>query len=196
MDKRDGLLIILIIALISGGIYNFYHFSSKRKSRTASVAPKPRHATATKRGNRNPPPSYPPPRRVSARTGERVEEFYFPEGWGRNPFLTPAEIKQIQASKDPLLENESMPVRQLPQYVVTSILIGDAQKVAVVNGMIVIPGDSIGREVVKEISIEGVELAMRGNRRTIKLKQGRTKIKTKRPDMNPRQAQKVRATPH
>ncbi len=64
---------------------------------------------------------------------------------------------------------------------VTSILISSAQKVAVIDGKIVSPGDSVGREIVKEISTEGVELAMGNNLRMIKLRQGRTEIKTRMP---------------
>ncbi|HLG31118.1 MAG TPA: hypothetical protein VI387_12995 [Candidatus Brocadiales bacterium] len=167
MDKRN-VLIILIAALIVIGIYNFYHFSGRRRSQPTLVASKPRPAVATKKTDRNP-----------EKPIEKTKKFYFPEGWGRNPFLTPAEIKQIQASKDSFIDKESEAVIPLPEYVVTSILISSAQKVAVIDGKIVSPGDSVGREIVKKISTEGVELAMGNNLRTIKLRQGRTEIKTR-----------------
>lgn len=167
MDKRN-VLIILIAALITAGIYNFYHFSNRHRLQHVPVAPKPKPTATTKKTDRNP-----------EKPTEKTKKFYFPEGWGRNPFLTPSEIKQIQASKDSFIDKESEAVISLPEYVVTSILIGDAQKVAVIDGKIVSPGDSVGREMVKEISTEGVELAMGSNLRMIKLRQGRTEIKTR-----------------
>lgn len=168
MDKRNVLIIILIAALIATGIYNFYHFSNKRKPQPAPAEPRQKLAAPTKKIDRNPEKSI-----------EKVKKVYIPEGWGRNPFLTPDEIKQIHASKIPFPEREPEPVRLLPEYVVTSILISGPQKVAVIDGKIVSPGDYVGKEIVKEISTKGVELAMGSNLRMIKLRQGMTEIKTK-----------------
>ncbi|MGR3309395.1 MAG: hypothetical protein ACUZ77_01335 [Candidatus Brocadiales bacterium] len=176
MDKRNVFLIILVFVLIAAGIYNFYHFSSRRKAQSAFEVYKLRLAATKRKTNRN---SKKPITKVSLKASPQNLLLTLPEGWGRNPFLTPAEIKQIQASKNSFLERESKPVRPLPQYVVTSVIISGAQKVAVIGGKIVSLGDSIGREVVKGITTEGVELAMEGNLRTVKLRQGRTEIKTR-----------------
>lgn len=159
-----------MFALIAAGIYNFYYYRGRHKAQSGLVVRTQKPTTTTRRIDRNP-----------EKPIEKAKKFYLPEGWGRNPFLTPAEIKQIQASKNSSFEKESEPVRPLPEYVVTSILISGAQKVAVIDGKIVSPGDTIGKEIVKEISPDGVELAMEGNLRMIKLRQSRVKIKVKTP---------------
>jgi hypothetical protein len=172
MDRRTVLLIILTVVLIATGMYNFYYFSGRHKPRPAAAAHGSRLATTTKRINRSSEESI---QKVSLKTNPQNLYSTLPEGWGRNPFLTPAEINQIRASKNPF------PVRPLPEYVVTSILISGSQKVAVIDGKIVGLGDPIGRETVNEISTEGVKLVMEGNLRTIKLRQGRTEIRTRIP---------------
>lgn len=179
MDKRNGLLIILIAALIATGIYNFYHFSGSRsKARSVSVASRPKLAATARKIDRNPEK---PIQKVSLKASPQNLLLALPEGWGRNPFLTPDEIKQIQEAKNSSYEKDSEPARPLPHYVVTSIIISGAKKVAVIDGKIVSPGDTIGREIVKKISTEGVVLATKGNLRTIKLRQGRTEVKTRIP---------------
>lgn len=177
MDKRT-VLIILIVALIGIGIYNFYHFTGRRKPWSAPTLPEPKLKTTTRRIDENPKK---PIQGVPSKATSQNLLLTLPEGWGRNPFLTPAEIEQIRVAKNPSPEKEPKPVRPLPDYVVTSILISGSQKVAVIDGKIVSPGDSIGREIVKEISTEGVVLAMDGNLRMIKLRQGRVKIKVRTP---------------
>ncbi|HHT9126384.1 MAG TPA: hypothetical protein ACFYD6_11275 [Candidatus Brocadiia bacterium] len=174
MDKRT-ILIILIATLIATGVYNFYHFSNRRKPRSNSVGAGFKPTPTSRMVERNPEK---PIQKVSSKASPRNLLLTLPEGWGRNPFLTPAEIKQIQAAKNPFTEKESEP---LPQYELTSILISGALKVAVIDGKIVSPGDSIGREIVNEISTDGVVLAMGGNLRMIKLKQGKTEIKVRTP---------------
>lgn len=172
MDKRTGLLTILIFALIATGIYNYYYFSTRHKPRPVSVASRQKITTTTKKMDRTPEK---PNQKGSLKTSLLNLSLTLPEGWGRNPFLTPAETKQTHASKIHL------PARPLPVYVVTSILISSTQKVAVIDGKIVSPGDSIGRERVKEISTEGVVLAKGANIRFIKLRQGSTMIKARIP---------------
>lgn len=172
MDKRVGLLILLLLALIATGAYNFHYFSNRRKPRPVAAAPRHRVSNTTRSINKNP-ERYSHEGSLIAST--QPVTLALPEGWGRNPFLTQAEIKQIQVSKIPF------PARPLPDYVVTSILISGTQKVAVINGKLVSPGDPIGMEIVKDISAEGVKLALKSMQRTIKLKQGRTKIRTRTP---------------
>lgn len=172
MDKRAGLLIILICTLIAAGIYNFYYFSTKRNTRSTSAASKQKLVATARRMDRTPEKAN---QKGSLKANHFNSSLTLPEGWGRNPFLAPAETKQIHTSTNPL------PVRPLPEYVVTSILISSTQKVAVIDGKIVSPGDSIGRETVKEISTEGVVLAKGAMIRTIKLRQGRTTIKARIP---------------
>ncbi len=93
-------------------------------------------------------------------------------GWGRNPFLTPEEIVSIREGKvqprsvlrEELPHLEELP---LPLYRISTILISDSRKIAIIGSTIVTVGDWVGQEKVFEINQNNVVLGKDGRKRVL-----------------------------
>lgn len=106
--------------------------------------------------------------------GETVEAVSVPQGtWGRNPFLSLAEIAAMQSQPNliipvltPLIETppEAAP---LPSYRVSVIMSGENGNWAVVDSRVVRPGDRLGTETITTITDRGIILEINGQVREI-----------------------------
>ncbi len=113
---------------------------------------------------------------IGAQTGES-QRGALPAGeWGRNPFLTPAEIAALAPEPlipeiinvpEPLLAPLPGQLRVLPQYTVSVIIAGEEGAWAVVDSRVVRPGDRIGEETVSQINEHGVVLESAGETRQV-----------------------------
>lgn len=105
----------------------------------------------------------------------------FPEdlgsrGWGRNPFLTPEEIVSIREGKvqprsvlrEELPHQEELP---LPLYKISTILVSDSRKIAIIGNTIVTVGDWVGQEKVLEINPNNVVLGKDGRKRVLNIRE-------------------------
>jgi len=84
------------------------------------------------------------------------------EPWGRNPFLTPAEELSLQTryrKGDKDKESEATTIN--------GILIGQNQRIAIIDHTIVTEGDWIGSEQVVKIDKNKAILAIGKNRRSV-----------------------------
>ncbi len=79
--------------------------------------------------------------------------------WGRNPFLTRAEIESLQKKEVEPEQEPSKPVSKpiiSKAWEVKSIMITDSSRVAIINNHIVTVGDFVGEVEVLEINEESV----------------------------------------
>lgn len=100
--------------------------------------------------------------------------------WGRNPFLTPEEIRRPRKGLAEGPAGERAPTH-MPELTVSSILISDGEKVAVINGKFYTVGDMVaasGEEVVA-IKPDGVLLERAGSQRLISIRQSEIPLKTR-----------------
>ena len=157
MDIKKIALLFAFAFVISGIVYyESWHSRHKGSSQPA--------ATVTTPPKVSPPPvpiavpladlasdiPAPPPTTTVAVLGS-------PNGWGRNPFLTPEEIAKLHEAPKPVEVAKPVEVVvELPHYDVTMIMKDQHEvMVAMVNGNRTIHvGDRLGAETVKEISNE------------------------------------------
>jgi hypothetical protein len=94
-----------------------------------------------------------------------------PSGWGRSPFLTVEEIRELNepAAPTPVTAPVEQPpvVEALPQYIYRGTLSSRGRATAFINDRTYRVGDQIGKEVVTEITEEAVTLEFNGKRRKL-----------------------------
>lgn len=96
--------------------------------------------------------------------GEKADTVVLPgiekDIWGRNPFLTRAEIASIQGEKEGDGKSpQAIPQIAIPEsWEVKTIMITDSSKLATINGQIVTIGDLVGGKEVLEINEDSVIL--------------------------------------
>lgn len=195
MNRRTIILIAILAVLIPIAIYmNLRAFRSPRPV-GPRVIPAPKTTVV-------PPPS---PAEEAAPEGVATVE---PEGrpfvpvvvdrarfsrlvasgkWGREPFLTAEEVQRmsqrvVEAPVEAKEKKEAAPVAR-PTPTVSSVLLSDEEKVAIINGEFYTVGDIIpatGERVVA-ITPDGVLLEAADDRRliTITLEQSKIRLKTR-----------------
>ena len=95
-------------------------------------------------------------------------------GWGRNPFLTQAEITAANALPEPkpelvVEEKRPTPVVEMPDYQVSAIISNRQGSWAVIDSQVFRVGDRIGIETVRQIGTEIVVLEHDGKTREVRL---------------------------
>jgi hypothetical protein len=95
-----------------------------------------------------------------------------PIGWGRSPFVTVDEIAKLNepAAPTPVKEVIAPPapvVERLPQHIFKGISIRAGNRVAFINNGFYVVGDTIGKEVVKELKDDSVILESDGKTREL-----------------------------
>ena len=96
------------------------------------------------------------------------------ESWGRNPFLTPEEIRKPPATRGPERTMERAP----PSLTVTSVLISGDEGVAVINGEFYVVGGIIKGTRIRIVSIttDGVIIETSGVKELIPLAQSGVRL--------------------
>lgn len=103
--------------------------------------------------------------------------------WGREPFLTADEVRRMRRGvvEEPEVRAVEEAPAALPALIVSSILISDEEKVAIINGEFYTVGDMIPAtgESVAAITPDGVLLEVAGSQRLITLEQSKIRLKTR-----------------
>ena len=169
MLKNKFFIAFVGICLVMALIYNISFYTNRRKKtrpkiqmvNTVEVAHPPMTNGIDKTGDEvdtNLPESiYKPSKIVDNLKRMTLEN----RPWGRNPFLTPDEEMSIQITyrKGEGVKEEA--------NIINGILIGQNQRVAIIDHKIVLEGDWIGAEQVVKIDKKKVVLALGKNRRVI-----------------------------
>ena len=193
MSKNLKLVALFLISFV--GVASVVYQLHNRRPRTTAVAIQPGGASApaaTPVGSPAPVTAAPATRVASSESAVPVPQGIVapppaPNGpktnvpkdvndWGRNPFLTPQEIRALNEPQLVAEERKEPPKpvepSALPLYVVSGIVSGNRNRanMAIVDGRRVEPGDRLGSEIVKEVKEQGVVLEREGHVRELLLK--------------------------
>ncbi|MFQ5956509.1 MAG: hypothetical protein ACE5KK_01915 [Candidatus Brocadiales bacterium] len=188
MTRNPIMLSAILVVLRPLGIYkNLKNFRGGGE-RVSSTAPMRR------------PPNMPPPAaEAPAKTEGRGSRPFQPVEvnknsfkqlvasgkWGRNPFLTKAEIRRSRrvVSEEPTVvtpdvTTEEGPPEYIPELNISSVLISDEEKVAVIDGEFYAEGDLIPAtgELVMAITPDGVILEGVSGQRLLSLSQSSVRL--------------------
>ncbi len=188
MNKRTYVLLgALFLLLIIAGIVNYRYFRTGSVQRQTATMPllqpqqkdpaKP--ASTKKEGDTGmPPPIKFEPIQVDTTWLERR---LATGQWGREPFLTVGELKPPPIQEKPTVEEKPKTLEPEVPLTLTSILISEGQRVAIINDTLYSIGELVKEtgERVSAITAEGVWLDKAGSGRLIQLKQKLLEVKSK-----------------
>jgi len=166
--KNKFFIAFLGIMLVVALVYNINYFSNRGK-------PKVREQTNMAVATIDPPPSENVDKTAREMNNNSLKSIYKPskivanfkritvenKPWGRNPFLTPDEEMSIRLTSTKGEGEDKEPT------IIKGILIGEKQRVAIIDHEIVTEGDWIGAEQVVKIDKEKVVLTLGKSQRVI-----------------------------
>ena len=102
-----------------------------------------------------------------------------PDIWGRDPFALPRWV-EIQEEDRTRSATTTRPRRQRardrPQYKVSTVLITDSSRLAVIDDRVYAEGDSIGDEEISEITLDHIVLTDNSRERVLRVSQPQTQV--------------------
>ena len=101
-----------------------------------------------------------------------------PETWGRDPFETPFQAK-VEDTTTPSEKGDKprpQPVRQGPQYRISTVLIAGSNRLAVINDRVYGEGDQIGGEKIAKITLDHVVLTGDFGERLLEVPRPQTQV--------------------
>ena len=103
-----------------------------------------------------------------------------PDTWGRDPFALPGWVEEQERRK-------TQPVRAVrkkrprtgdkPQYKLSTILITESSRLAVINDKVYAVGDRIGGEEISKITLDHIVLTDNSQERVLRVPQPQTEVK-------------------
>ena len=177
MLKNKFFIAFLGIMLVVALVYNISYFTSRGK-------PKVRKQTNMAVETIDPPPSENVDKSAREMNSNSLKSIYKPSNivdnlkritvenkpWGRNPFLTPDEEMSIRLTSSKGEGEDKEPA------IIKGILIGEKQRVAIIDHKIVTEGDWIGAEQVVRIDKDKVVLTLGKSQRVITMEKSPVSI--------------------
>lgn len=83
-----------------------------------------------------------------------------PDDWGRDPFVDPylAKVEARETTPEQAAPPQTESQRTRPQYKLSTVLVTDATRLAVIDDRVYAEGDQIGGETIAKITLEQVVL--------------------------------------
>ena len=108
---------------------------------------------------------------------ESVEQ-PIPDTWGRDPFATPyqAEEEEIKSSPETAAKPKPRRVDQGPEFKLSTILVSESNRLAVIDNRVYEVGDQIGGEKISKIALDHVVLTGDFGERLLKVRQPQTQV--------------------
>lgn len=110
--------------------------------------------------------------------GKSVEETV-PETWGRDPFALPGWV-EIQEKDESRTAKTTGPIRKSsggkPHYKLSTILITESSRLAVINDKVYAVGDRIGDEEISKITLDHIVLTDNSKERVLRVPQPETQV--------------------
>ena len=177
MLKNKFFIAFLGIMLVVALVYNISYFTSRGK-------PKVRKQTNMAVETIDPTPSENVDKSAREMNSNSLKSIYKPSNivdnlkritvenkpWGRNPFLTPDEEMSIRLTSSKGEGEDKEPA------IIKGILIGEKQRVAIIDHKIVTEGDWIGAEQVVRIDKDKVVLTLGKSQRVITMEKSPVSI--------------------
>ncbi|MCQ4574270.1 MAG: hypothetical protein NOU37_03340 [Candidatus Brocadiales bacterium] len=187
LDRRAKIMLIALILLLPLGVYRFIStFRGGGSTGTTVISPPDRSfvpRTVVDKGDVK--GLMPDEAEGEARKFQPVSQdtvgfkrLVAAGSWGRNPFLTPEEIRKpsVKATR----ASERTMERAPPSLTVTSVLISGEEGVAVINGEFYVVGDTIKGTRIRIVSIttDGVIIETSGIKELIPLAQSGVRVES------------------
>jgi len=115
--------------------------------------------------------------KVEKKEVEESQEELVPGGWGRDPFSSPyLAVREAETPPEEGVSPQPDIVQQGPQYKISTILISDSNRLAVIEDRTYGEGDSIGGEKITAINLDHIVLSGDFGERVLYVPQPQTKI--------------------
>jgi hypothetical protein len=111
--------------------------------------------------------------------GDKGVEEPVPDKWGRDPFALPGWVEEQE-------KGETSPVKAVrqkrpragdkPQYKLSTILITESSRLAVINDKVYAVGDKIGGEEISKITLDHIVLTDNSQERVLRVPQPQTQV--------------------
>jgi hypothetical protein len=102
-----------------------------------------------------------------------------PDTWGRDPFALPRWVEEQERGKiQPVKAVRKKPPRlgDKPQYKLSTILITESSRLAVINDKVYAVGDKIGGEEISKITLDHIVLTDNSQERVLRVPQPQTQV--------------------
>jgi len=189
MLKNKAVLSIIIIILVGAVAYNI-HFFYKRihPSPSQPSIQKPTHISHP--AKKAPSTSTPQQEMPTTTSGEKdktiklgaetlritAKRSLVPSGWGRNPFFSFEELKQIALLKHGAKESAEKRKKQEILVTLSGIIEVANEKMAIINDHVMVPGEEIGGIKLLKVMPAAVWVTVANLRRWIPLPQSRVTL--------------------
>lgn len=185
MLKNKFFIAFLAVMLVVALVYNIHYFSTRGKPKVRQPTPDGIESMDASLTNHTDSSSHPlntdrfqPIVQPKTMTQNLKRITVENKPWGRNPFLTPDEATSIRLSQSQNESEDQQPTR------IKGILIGDKQRVAIIDHTIVTEGDWIGPEQVVRIDKDKVVLTLGKSQRVITMEQSPVSIIVEKTEHN------------
>ena len=111
--------------------------------------------------------------------GDKTKEELVAETWGRNPFGSAAWVEEQEKGKIPPIKavRKKRPrTGDKPQYKLSTILITESSRLAVINDKVYAVGDKIGGEEISKITLDHIVLTDNSQERVLRVPQPQTQV--------------------
>ena len=102
-----------------------------------------------------------------------------PDTWGRDPFTLPSWVEEQERGKTQPVKavRKKRPSRgDKPQYKLSTILITESSRLAVINDKVYAVGDRIGGEEISKITLDHIVLTDNSQERVLRVPQPQTEV--------------------
>ncbi|MGD9168274.1 MAG: hypothetical protein PVH33_16285 [Syntrophobacterales bacterium] len=102
-----------------------------------------------------------------------------PDAWGRDPFALPGWVEEQEKGKtQPVTADRKKRPRKgdKPQYKLSTILVTESSKLAVINDRVYAVGDRIGGEEISKITLDHIVLTDNSEERVLRVPQPQTEV--------------------
>ena len=111
--------------------------------------------------------------------GKKEVEEPVPDTWGRDPFALPGWVEEQEKGEIPPVRavQQQRPSREIkPQYKLSTILITESSRLAVINDKVYAVGDRIGSEEISKITLDHIILTDNSQERVLRVPQPQTEV--------------------
>jgi hypothetical protein len=111
--------------------------------------------------------------------GDKPVEESVPDTWGRDPFALPVWVEEQEKENIPPVRavRREQPRRgDKPQYKLSTILITESSRLAVINDKVYAVGDKIGDEEISKITLDHIVLTDNSQERVLRVPQPQTQV--------------------
>ena len=102
-----------------------------------------------------------------------------PDTWGRDPFALPGWVEEQEKGEIPpvkAVQQKRPRTGDKPQYKLSTILITESSRLAVINDKVYSVGDKIGGEEISKITLDHIVLTDNSQERVLRVPQPQTEV--------------------